>query len=163
MSDELRTLFRYDLWANAKAFEAAARVPPDARGEGVTRSAFELLSHLVGTEEGYLNLVRGTLEATLEEWRAFFRSLDGDLARLRARSRDVSGAYLEYLEKADEAELARRFAIPWLEIEVSAREALVQVAVHSIEHRADLSTVLTRHGAEAPNLDLVFWIAEGRP
>lgn len=75
----------------------------------------------------------------------------------------MSRSYLAYVDGLTTGELERRLAIQWLEIEVTVREALLQVIVHSIEHRADVSTVLTRNGATAPALDLVFWIAEGRP
>lgn len=158
----LVSLFRYDVWANDRSFAAAAALAPDARSEGVTRTLFDLLSHLTGTEEGYLHLLRGTLEANLKQRRAWYRSLNGD-ARLHGRAREVSEEYLAHLASAGADELERCLLIPWLKTKVSAREALLQVIVHSIEHRADVSTVLTRNGVTAPALDLVYWIADGRP
>lgn len=159
----LVSLFRYDAWANDRSFAAAAALAPDARSEGVTRTLFDLLSHLTGTEEGYLQLLRGTLEANLEQRRAWYRSPNGDLARLHGRAREVSEEYLAHLASAGADELERCLLIPWLKTKVSAREALLQVIVHSIEHRADVSTVLTRNGVTAPALDLVYWIVDGRP
>jgi uncharacterized damage-inducible protein DinB len=159
----LTGLFRYHGWANARSFVAAAAAPAAARSNGITRTLFELLTHLTSTEEGYLQLLRGSVDATLARRRSWYRALDGDFARLEERSRQVFDDYLALLATSGSTDLERRVSIPWLQTEMSVREALLQVIVHSIEHRADVSTVLTQNGVPPPALDFVFWIADGRP
>lgn len=155
---ELRELFAYNAWANARVFAAAAGVPPDARTEGITRDLRQLLAHITGVEEAYFRAITEGEAAARSDAHKL-----PDLAALGARSAEVAARYRDFLATADADGLARTLRLPWLGIDFSVREALLQVIVHSVEHRADVATVLTREGAEAPALDLVFWIADGRP
>lgn len=66
----------------------------------------------------------------------------------------------------DESELERRVGIPWLTdppLQLSVREGLTQVAMHSHYHRGQNATRFRELGGEPPGTDLITWIWKGRP
>lgn len=144
-------LLRYNRWANARTCRACVTLTGAIRGEGVTRSLSDLLRHVTGVEHNYLALVRGT---------ELPGAPPGDLRELRDLSAQVAEGYLDFLRRADDATLAKTVHIPWLELDLTVARALLQVVVHSIEHRADIATLLTQQNAAAPALDFVFWLKE---
>ena len=65
-----------------------------------------------------------------------------------------------------EPALDRRISIPWFTnppLELSVREALTQVAMHSHYHRGQNATRLRELGGEPPMTDLIAWYWKGRP
>ena len=66
----------------------------------------------------------------------------------------------------NESELERRIDIPWFTrppLQLSVREGLTQVAMHSHHHRGQNARRLRELGGEPPGTDLITWIWKGRP
>ena len=62
--------------------------------------------------------------------------------------------------------LERRIGIPWFTnppLELSVREGLTQVAMHSHYHRGQNATRLRELGGNPPGIDLITWIRKERP
>ncbi len=141
----LSELLAYNAWANTRTFEACRGVATDATGSGVTRSLLDLLRHLMSVELNYLALMRG-------EPRTDVRTLGMD--ELVERSRSVTAEYERFVAATDPE---RVFNVPWLEQDLTVTQGLLQMLTHSIQHRADIATLLTQHGATAPALDFVVF------
>ena len=151
--ETLVELYRYNVWANRRILDACAALD-DAQTRaampGMYGSALETVSHLVGVEFNYLRLIAG--QPT--ERRRF-----DDLASARERCLETDRGYLDLVGRLTVADLARTFHMPGLGRDLTVRQALIQVATHSTEHRADLAAAVTRLGGTPPPLDYVQYLA----
>ena len=150
----LLELYRYNAWANCRIVDACAALPveglaaamPDMYG-----SVLETLGHLISVEYNYLRLIKGQ---PMER-----RSLPTvDVAREACLATDA--AYVRLVGALTVADLARTFDMPGLQRHLTVRQALIQVALHSTEHRADLAAAVTRLGGTPPPLDYVQFLAD---
>ena len=159
--DTLLELYRYNAWANCRIVDACAALPVEglaAEMPAMYGSVLETLSHLISVEFNYLRLIEGQPTE-----RQQFAS--PDLARVACLATDA--AYVRLVEGLTDADLVRGFHMPGLDRDLTVRQALIQVALHSTEHRADLAAAVTRLGGTPPPLDYVQYLAAeqeaGRP
>lgn len=156
MLAHLRDLLAHAEWANAVFFHAWAKSPARDHEEMRRRAA-----HLLGVQQGFLHVLRGEPPGfppdgpppSFDELRAWAPACHAGL-------RDFAAAL------APEG-LGRVVRIPWFGTEppcdITAAEALVQVAMHSQHHRGQLMTRLKDHGGEPKNVDWIIWLWKGRP
>lgn len=160
--DELRRLFRYNAWANARILDAVARVPePDfVRDLGSSYPSIrDTLVHAMSAEWAWL-----------ERWDG--RSPGGppagwpeaSLPELRRLWAGVEGGWRARLESATEADLDGVVAyrntagIPYRS---RLGDVLRHVVNHSSYHRGQVVTMLRQVGAAAPSTDLVEYYRTG--
>ena len=151
--ETLAALYRYNAWANCRILDACAALPVEGLATEMPAmygSVLETLGHLIGVEHNYLRLIEG--QST--ERRTFATA---DLAREACLTTDA--AYVKLVDGLTEADLARTFFMPGLKRDLTVRQALIQVALHSTEHRADLAAAVTRLGGTPPPLDYVQYLA----
>ena len=84
------------------------------------------------------------------------------MAALGGRLAELGATFRAWVEQATPEDLARRLPITWLDFELSAREALLQVLSHSAQHRSQVLSVLGAHGIEVPDLDYVLLLQQER-
>lgn len=73
-------------------------------------------------------------------------------------------ASLTALAAAETSELDRLIAVPWFDnLQLSVREGLTQVAMHSHYHRGQNATRFRELGGHPPGTDFITWISKGRP
>ena len=149
----MRALVDRNAWANERLFDFCAQQPAEvvsAPADGDVYGGIDaLFTHIVSAECGFLSMITGERRAN--------RTTDqrpvplGDLLEpMRWVAERWPGA-LDFARTAEEVfEIQRRSGpaamTDWL--------ALVQALQHGDDHRNQLATVLSRHGIEAPELDL---------
>ncbi len=146
--------FGYNSWATQRLIESM-RGLEDAKlqqpMEGIYGSPLQTLRHLLQVEDGYLELL-GARPRVLPREAGFGQCL--------ALAPSIEGAYVDFAIGLSDEGLARMVPIPWFERSVSVADALLQVFTHSVEHRADLASALTRVGASTPPIEYVLWAFE---
>jgi uncharacterized damage-inducible protein DinB len=158
MMDLLRELFRYHAWAMLRLIDACKRYPVTIPLEivvGTDRSILHTLTHLVGTEQRYLEML--TNNPAVAPIRAGeVLSLDDLQQRYQAQS-DRWVAILERLADFDITLPAdqERPATPQ-----GQNLLVVQAIQHGIDHRTQICTTLHILGLEPPMIDgWSYWAA----
>ncbi|HVZ17514.1 MAG TPA: DinB family protein [Terriglobales bacterium] len=150
----IRDLHAYQAWADSEIFRLidatpAARTNPEVR---------KLLNHIYTVHRFFILLVQGeppTREEMMKEL-----SLD----ELRPELQNLHVLSEKYMPKLREAHLHDKVVVPWFkEFEPSCLEALTQAALHSVNHRGQLLTLLRTLGAPTKPLDYIVWVSYGRP
>lgn len=147
-------MFRYNAWANERILGAAAQLSQEqasAPVAGIYGSVLETARHMLGVERVYLELMGGDAPA-------FPEGLDA--VGLNETAAALGCAYQAFIAGLSNPDLGRRFRVPWFDREFTVGDGLIQVATHSIEHRADLASAISRLGATTPPLDYIFWVME---
>jgi uncharacterized damage-inducible protein DinB len=144
-------LFRHLAWADASLLAAVAAHPDSLGDERVQK----LLRHFLRVERAFYARFTGGDADAVREIPAEFRAVVG---LFRTAHSDL----LAFVDGLTDAEAARRFPLPALEIHPTVAEGLTQVALHSHNHRGQCLLRLRENGATPPNLDYIFWI-KGRP
>lgn len=149
MTAGLSDFFRYNLWANLRLLDACEQLS-DAQMEATLRGTFgsvrETLMHLFSSEESYVRHFTGKLPTPpLRNISAF-----PGFAELRRRA-EMSGKGL--IEIAEEGDLKQIFSLDGGTYESPAMIVLIQALNHAIDHRSQISTLLTQQGIEPPDLD----------
>lgn len=151
-----RAMVEYDRWANRKVFALCRGL--DAAGltdeaKGAVRTIETTLKHTVRVADAFHALLRGRVPdealGTWPEYRAH------DLAWFAARADEVAGSYDKLLDEVDEAFFDAEMKVPWFEHPISRRDGFVQAMTHSIQHRAQVCSVLGERGVDVPNMDYV--------
>lgn len=163
MIDEIRELFAYDRWANARVLEAVDALEPDAYTRDLKSSfssVHETLVHILSAEWIWLQRWNGTSPTGIpEDWK-----LDG-LAAVKEKWVEVEDAQREFLETLDDAALERSLGYkntrgqPFAE-PLSA--TLRHVVNHSTYHRGQVATLMRQLDTEPPNTDLIGFYREQR-
>lgn len=159
---DLPELFRYNAWANSRVCETCAEADPQLLtmpAPGTIGTVLATLAHLTRMEEAYCALLQKDSVAPMEPREAFESR---DVAALGRRLDELGATFGAWLRTATPEELARRLPITWLEFEVSAREALLQVLSHSAQHRSQVLSALGAQGVEVPDLDYVLLLQQER-
>jgi len=142
----LGKLFEHNNWANLKIIQACSALSDeqlDAEPQSATMGSIrQTLTHLVGSQAGYLSLLMLPVEArrrvspTVAKWEESARlSGEGLLALARSekpldnRLQTTDGYYVE----------------PWV--------VMLQVINHATEHREQIKSMLSALGVTPPNID----------
>jgi uncharacterized damage-inducible protein DinB len=159
---DLPELLRYNAWANTRVCETCAEADPrllTMPAPGTIGTILATIAHLTRMEEAYCALLQQDSVAPMESREAFESR---DVAALGRRLTELGATFQTWVERAAPEDLARRLPITWLDFEVSAREALLQVLSHSAQHRSQILSVLGGQGVEVPDLDYVLLLQQER-
>ena len=151
MSESLVELFKYNLWANERLFDACAGLSDaqmDATVAGTFGTVRNTLMHIAGAQERVAAALAeaGPLSTTIE------RAPYPGLAALRDATRASGEALVELAARAESGVTVTTswrgedFVLPtWL--------LIVQAIVHGVEHRTQVAAILTQQGIEPPAMD----------
>jgi uncharacterized damage-inducible protein DinB len=149
MTTGLPDFFKYNLWANLRLLDACAQLSDaqlDATTIGTYGSVRETLMHLFAAEEGY---VRSFTETTpmpaLKEFTTF-----AGFDELRRRA-ELSGN--ELITIAEQRDLSQILYLDCGTYEAPAVVVVIQAINHAIDHRSQISTLMSQQGIEPPELD----------
>ena len=156
MSTRLSDFFRYNLWANRGLLDACENLT-DAQldftiEKGMYGSIRQTLMHIFTSQEGYVprfDFIGARPTPPLKE----FTSFPG-FDELRRRAEWSGKALLATAEQADLSEV--------LHLDNGTYDAeviivLIQAINHGVDHRSQISTLLTQLGIEPPVLDGWFY------
>lgn len=151
MTARLTDFFRYNLWANLHLLDFCSQLTDeqlDFSIVGVYGSIRETLHHMLASEEGYARRFTFTGEAPkpyLKEMPTF-----PGFDVLRERAEHCGNELLAIAEQADLSEI--------LHLDGGTYDApliivLIQAINHGVDHRSQISTILTQQGVVPPALD----------
>jgi uncharacterized damage-inducible protein DinB len=154
MIDVIQSLFAHMAWADAALLDAVGA----HAGAYADEELRKWLQHIVTVQRFFLSLCQqrqfdmvGAREApgTMDEMERQFQEAHADGAAYTAR--------------LDEAELSRTIEFPvprWKDFHPSVRDALMQVAMHSEHHRAQVAMRLRALGGAPPVTDYIIWVRD---
>jgi uncharacterized damage-inducible protein DinB len=163
MNDDLRSLFEYNRWADARVLSACRKLSADqyiAEPVPGWSSVRATLTHIAIVTEGWIrgltgeNVVASPAEADLPTVDDAERHLHKAYATFEAV---LSGHDNAWLEAPMLLRGAGRSAVmpPWAVIR--------HVVNHATYHRGQIASKLGRFGMEPPATDLIYWAFEKVP
>jgi len=153
---------RYNAWANARLYDAAARL--DGEQYRADRGAFfksvhGTLNHLLATDRIWMQRFTGTGTGTAPDRldAILFETLDELRLAREAEDRRI----VDFVDALDDARIAgsiryRRVSTPEV-FEQPLAPALAHWFNHQTHHRGQLHALLTGLVGQAPELDLLFF------
>jgi len=164
MLDELRTLFAYNRWANARLLDAVAPLTDSELGRdlgGSFPNVAAVLVHLLGAEWVWLRRWQGEAPTSFPDV-----SHLTSVAAVRARWDALWDEQQAYLAGVDEASLARDVAYRTFDgtpHQQPLHELIRHVVNHATYHRGQLAAMLRQLGKTPPSTDLARFYREQRP
>ncbi|QBD75770.1 damage-inducible protein DinB [Ktedonosporobacter rubrisoli] len=149
MSTGLPDFFKYNLWANLRLLDACEQLSEaqlDETMQGLFGSVRETLMHIFASEEGYARHFTGTSPLPRLKELTAFPGID----ELRRRAKSSGEALIKIAEEED---LARIHYLDDGTYEAPGSIILIQAINHGVDHRSQISTLLTQQGLEPPDLD----------
>jgi uncharacterized damage-inducible protein DinB len=148
----INELFKHQAWADAAILQAV-RAYPEAGNDEKLRHA---LHHIVMVQRAFLSLFLGRPFDMQKELQA-----PESLAGLESLFRDSQAEELAFVSSLQEAELTRVIEMPWIPGSLpSLAEALMQVVMHSQNHRGQCLSRLRTIGGNPPTLDFILWLKD---
>jgi len=149
MTTGLPDFFKYNLWANLRLLDACEHLSDaqlDATTNGTFGSVRETLMHLLSAEEGYARALTGTSPTPLLKEFTTFPGLD----LLRQRAERSAEALIRVAEQGDLSEILHLDGGTY---DAPAIIVVIQAINHAIDHRSQISTLLSQQGIEPLDLD----------
>lgn len=161
--DGLLTLCRYDAYANNLMFEAVAKLTEDefTRDSSPSHNSVrKLMLHTLKTEQAFLSLCQEREKKVPDL--IYSAEIQQYWENLERQMRD-------WIALQSEDDLRREITLPFQlkgqYYRLPKWQLLLQALVHCIQHRGELSIVLTELGHPLPNLDIIIHLIErnGKP
>jgi uncharacterized damage-inducible protein DinB len=150
----IRDLHAYQAWADSEIFRLIDATPAAQDNPEVLK----LLNHIHAVHRFFVLSVQGeppTREELMKEL---------SLEELRASTQKLHRLADGYLPKIRESRLRDKVEVPWFkDFQPTCLEALTQAALHSVNHRGQMLTLLRTLGAPTKPLDYIMWVSAGRP
>jgi uncharacterized damage-inducible protein DinB len=163
---DIKQLFDYTEWANAKAMQAAAILADEdlRRDVGVShKSIFETLLHMAGAEWIWFERWNGRSPAKAEAWSLWTADVCANLAALEDRWSNLIDQRAKYIAGLDEELLEAELAFKLLSGDASSMrlaDQMQHVANHSTMHRGQVVSMIRQLRAEPPSTDLIFYLRQ---
>jgi len=145
-------LIRYNNWANARLLAACRELSPEqlaTAGPGAYGSIHRTLGHMIHAEADYVGRLTGTRPQPPFRWDA-----PPSLAELADFAPQVGLALLEAVQRIAPAHIVHEEE-DGNTIDYQARLLFMQAIIHGIEHRTNITTILSSLGR--PELELDGW------
>lgn len=159
---DVKTLYRYNDWANGLVFNAIASLP----SEDVTRdlggsfaSLRSVVAHVISTEWAWLERWHGTSPKERPAW------MEGDIGSLMARLLDIQAKRSLFLDNLSDDALASQMSFTYLSgnpDQQILQDMLVHVVNHSTYHRGQITLMFRQLGHAPPSTDFVLFRSENR-
>jgi uncharacterized damage-inducible protein DinB len=154
LADRFRRWYDYERDCNARTLEMLASVPAERRDTAEFQKAVDRMAHLVAARRRWLHRLGHwpELPPTFPRGTA--------LADLPALVADTEAAWVAYLSRLDEEELARVFT--WepgdgRRYRLDVEGVLTQVFGHAWYHRGQIAQLVAGLGGKAVDTDYIFW------
>ena len=153
-SDRFRRWYDYERDCNAKSLVMLDSVPADRRAEAQFQKAVDRMAHLVAARRRWLFRL-----GHLPESPGLFPQ-GNKLDDLPALVADTETAWVAYLAKLDDAELARMLewtALDGKRYRWDVEGVLTQTFGHAWYHRGQIASLVAALGGKAVDTDYIFW------
>jgi uncharacterized damage-inducible protein DinB len=165
---EIRHLFTYTEWANARVLEAAEALPADdlLRDVGIShRSILGTLLHMAGADWIWLERWHGHSPVGDHVWAGWMPDDARSLQQVREKWEAVVQRRTHYLESVSDATLAREMAFRRVNGEAHSLpldQQMQHVVNHSTLHRGQVIGMIRQLGVAPPATDLLFYLMQNR-
>lgn len=152
----LADLLAYNAWANAVVLAATDELTGEQLAFSMPElggSALELLDHTAQVQANFLGIMTGAGRPGRGEDRTY-----PAMRALLTSTSDGLCAALPDLERRANA----LFELPWFGRSFTIETGVIQVATHSVQHRAGICAGVARAGREVRTLDYIAWASEYR-
>jgi len=162
MSD-VRPLFAYTEWANARIFECVDGLPEEQYTRTIESSFPSIaatLAHVISAEWVWLRRWKGESPLAVPDWA-------GGASRevLHGKLRDVEAERAAFLDTLTDDALTESFSYRSVKGDPFTRPlgiTLQHVANHSTHHRGQLTTMLRQAGAVPPSTDFTLFFTNAK-
>ncbi len=153
MLSTIEELIRHKWWANSGMMRAVEQHPPAAEDEELRK----MLHHILVSNRFWLFAILGRPFDRKDEMQ-----VPANLAGVVERFKETERLEADWLSKVSEPDLERTLETrsSRLGIDVSVRQALLQICMHTQGHRSQCATRLRALGGTPPGVDYVLWIKE---
>jgi uncharacterized damage-inducible protein DinB len=143
-------LIRYNNWANAQIIATCEKLTADqlaATAPGTYGSIHRTLGHVIHAEADYIGRLTGDRPEPPFKWE------DGPgIAELSAFAAQVADALLDAAQRIPPSHMVHEEE-DGLYLDYHARHLFIQTINHGIEHRTNITTILSGLGLAAPEVD----------
>lgn len=143
-------LIRYNNWANAQVFAACQKLTAEqltAAAPGSYGTIHRTLGHIISAEANYIGRLTGSRPQPSFRWE------DGPgVDELSAFARQVAPALLETIQRIPPDHIVHEEE-DGNTADYLARGLFIQIINHGIEHRTNITTILSSLGLPAPEVD----------
>ncbi|AMV39168.1 DinB family protein [Planctomyces sp. SH-PL62] len=161
LADRFRRWFQYECNVHARVLASFESVPTERRESAEFRKAVDLMSHLVGARERWLDRI----EAAPPSNRPLFPR-DVRLDDVRRDCSQIERRWTETLEKLDDEALARVVTYQMVDGTTSSNQVedlLVQLFGHSSYHRGQIAQLVRAAGGTPAETDFIHWVRDPGP
>jgi uncharacterized damage-inducible protein DinB len=157
--DDIRALYAYSAWANARILDTADRLSDEQFSAAVGASfpsVHETLVHTLGAQRHWLYRWQNQTPPRFLEM-----SDCPDRASLRALWQTIEAQTVDFLADLDEALLDERIQYTTRSGQTfvfSLRLMLLHQALHAMQHRSEVAVMLTQFGHSPGDLDFLTYI-----
>jgi len=143
-------LIRYNNWANAQVFAACQKLAADqlaAAAPGAYGTIRDTLEHIIRAEADYVGRLTGDRPQPAFRWKD-----QATLADLFAFAGQVASALLDAIQRIPPTHIVHEEE-DGSTLDYQARALFIQIINHGIEHRTNITTILSGLGLPAPEVD----------
>jgi uncharacterized damage-inducible protein DinB len=143
-------LIRYNNWANAQVLSACLKLSAEqlaAAAPGVYGSIHRTLGHLIAAEADYIGRLTGRRLDPPFQWKD-----EPALPDMAAFAVQVAAALLDTIQRVPPTQMVHEEENGFT-MDYQARHLFIQVINHGIEHRTNVTTILSGLGLAAPEVD----------
>jgi uncharacterized damage-inducible protein DinB len=143
-------LIHYNNWANAQVIAACLKLSADqlaTSAPGAYGSIHRTLGHLIAAEADYIGRLTGSRFEPPFQWED-----EPALADISAFAGQVAVALLDAIQRTPPTHIVHEEENGFT-IDYQARVLFIQVINHGIEHRTNVTTILSGLGLTAPEVD----------
>jgi uncharacterized damage-inducible protein DinB len=143
-------LIRYNNWANAKILATCQSLTPEqfaASAPGVYGSIHRTLGHMIAAEADYVGRLTGSRLDPPFRWED-----EPGLADISAFAGTVAVALIDAIQQTPPEHIVHEEENGFT-IDYQARVLFIQVINHGIEHRTNITTILSGLGLPTPEVD----------
>src|SRR5262245_45811451 len=156
--ERYRRWYEYELDAHAKVLASLRAVPQAQQNSVEYRKALSLLAHIAAARQLWLFRF-----GVLTQPPHSISPKGLPVEEVEARLNEVQSAWMAYLERLDDAGVARTFEYTSLEGEGfrnTVEDILAQLFGHSSYHRGQIAALVRALGCEPAETDFVYWTRE---
>jgi uncharacterized damage-inducible protein DinB len=143
-------LIRYNNWANAQILAACQELTAGqlaAAAPGAYGTIRDTLAHIIRAEADYVGRLTGDRPQPSFNWEE-----QPALADLSTFADQVAGALLDAVQRIPPTHIVHEEEDGQF-LDYQARLLFIQAINHGIEHRTNITTILSGHGLPAPEVD----------
>jgi uncharacterized damage-inducible protein DinB len=165
---EVRHLFAYTEWANARVLEAVEQLPPEELLRDVHisyKSILGTLLHMAGAEWIWLERWHGNSPMGPDVWAGWTADDARSLQQVREKWQPIIQRRSAYLDGVSDADLSRELGYRRFTGEAYSLplgQQMQHVVNHATLHRGQVVGMIRQLGVAPPSTDLLFYLMETR-